>query len=143
MPLRPGLAEVLAVMQPRLHSSTYVFVSVADDTPMANLNVLASMREAEGLSLIMEEAQALACGFEPMFRAAWIQLEIQTDLVAVGITAALAEALTEYNISCNVVAGAYHDHLFVPYALAQSAMQALAQVQETARLQLQRSAQSL
>ena len=78
-----------------------------------------------------------------MFRAAWIQLEIQTDLVAVGITAALAEALTEYNISCNVVAGAYHDHLFVPYTLAQTAMQALAQVQETARLQLQRSAQSL
>ena len=51
--LRPGLAEVLAVMQPRLHSSTYVFVSVADDTPMANLNVLASMRKPEGLSLIM------------------------------------------------------------------------------------------
>jgi hypothetical protein len=43
----------------------------------------------------------------------------------VGLTAAFAHALGQAGISCNVVAGAYHDHIFVPYEQAERAMEAL------------------
>jgi hypothetical protein len=46
-------------------------------------------------------------------------------LAAVGLTAAVAAALTQENISCNVVAAYYHDHLFVNKADAERAMAAL------------------
>ncbi|MEY2817195.1 MAG: hypothetical protein RL275_658, partial [Chloroflexota bacterium] len=46
-------------------------------------------------------------------------------LEAVGLTAAVSKALTEANISCNVVAAYYHDHLFVPVKDADRAMDVL------------------
>ncbi len=49
-----------------------------------------------------------------LFRSAWITLTVHSDLQAVGLTAAFAAALAQADIPCNVVAGAYHDHLFVP-----------------------------
>ena len=41
-------------------------------------------------------------------------LEVNSALDAVGLTGAFANALAEAGLSCNVVAGAMHDHLFVP-----------------------------
>jgi Uncharacterized protein conserved in bacteria len=51
------------------------------------------------------------------------------SLGCVGLTAAFARALGYSGISCNVVAGAYHDHIFVPLESAQTAMQVLHQLQ--------------
>ena len=64
-----------------------------------------------------------------LFRAAWISLHVHSDLQAVGLTAAFANALGSVGISCNVIAGAYHDHIFVPLEKAQAAMQALQDLQ--------------
>jgi hypothetical protein len=44
---------------------------------------------------------------------------------AVGLTAAVSAALSREGISCNVVAAAVHDHLFVPLEEACRAMEAL------------------
>lgn len=42
-----------------------------------------------------------------------------------GLTAAVATALADDGIACNVVAGYHHDHLFVPAARAADAMESL------------------
>ena len=56
---------------------------------------------------------------------AWITLTIHSSLEAVGLTAAVSKALTEANISCNVVAAYYHDHIFVPIKDGTRALQIL------------------
>jgi uncharacterized protein len=52
-------------------------------------------------------------------------LTVNSALEAVGLTAAFATALGNSGISCNVVAGACHDHIFVPLELADAAMHVL------------------
>ena len=64
-----------------------------------------------------------------LFRCAWITLRVHSDRHAVGLTAAFATALGQAGISCNVVAAAYHDHLFVA---ADAADRAVAVLQELA-----------
>jgi hypothetical protein len=46
-------------------------------------------------------------------------------LDAVGLTAAFANKLKDYDISANVIAGYYHDHIFVQHAVAEQALAAL------------------
>ncbi len=75
--------------------------------------------------MVVEEAYATRAGLQALFPCAWITLSVHSDLQAVGLTAAFASALGKAGISCNVVAGAYHDHIFVPAEQAQRAMDAL------------------
>ncbi|OTP80042.1 ACT domain-containing protein [Caballeronia sordidicola] len=123
------LNTLLASMSPELQPGVYVYASVPFDTDMSALAPVATFREREGLTLILEESEALKAGIEPMFRAAWITLTVHSDLQAVGLTAAFATALGKANVSCNVVAAAYHDHVFVPIESAGTAMAALLQLQ--------------
>jgi uncharacterized protein len=59
------------------------------------------------------------------FVAAWITLTVHSSLEAVGLTATFSKALAENNISCNVVAAYYHDHIFVDAKDAAKAMKIL------------------
>ncbi|MGH8783393.1 ACT domain-containing protein [Paraburkholderia sp.] len=130
------LRVLLASMQPVLDDRQVAFVSIREnaDVPWDPLGpeVVATFREREGVTLIVELNAALQSGVPILFRAAWITLTVHSDLEAVGLTAAFASALGAEGISCNVVAAAYHDHIFVPLADAQRAMAALAQLQRDA-----------
>jgi len=117
-------------MNPVLNSGAFVFVSVKPGVSIGPEFVLASIREPEGLSVVMNEADARDRNLEPLFRCAWITLSVNSDLNAVGLTAAFATALGNAGISCNVVAGACHDHIFVPVHLAEKAMHVLRSLQE-------------
>jgi hypothetical protein len=83
----------------------------------------------EGLTLVVSENQALQNAWPILLRCAWIALNVHSDLNASGLTAAFSRALADDAISCNVVAGAYHDHIFVPVDLANKALSSLKRLQ--------------
>jgi hypothetical protein len=128
------LEQLLRSMQPVLNAGRYVFASVPVGMSVQMSQVVASVREPEGLSVVIERAVAAQLGLNPLFECAWITLTVHSDLLAVGLTAAFADALGRAGISCNVVAGAFHDHIFVPENQADSAMAALRGLQQQARI---------
>jgi len=123
------LNTLLASMSPELQPGVYVYASVPVSADLGDIVPLATFREREGLTVIVKEGEAQRAGIEPLFRAAWITLTVHSDLQAVGLTAAFATALGKANVSCNVVAAAYHDHIFVPIESAGTAVVALQQLQ--------------
>jgi len=123
-PIR-DLQTLLTRMQPVLHPGRYVFVALSPGHALDPEQIIASVREPEGLSVIVAEPTALEQGLSVAFVAAWITLTVHSDLAAVGLTAAFSRALARAGISCNVVAGVHHDHLFVPFEQAPQAMDAL------------------
>ncbi|MGL4767757.1 MAG: ACT domain-containing protein [Formosimonas sp.] len=125
-----NLRTLLRSMQPTLNDGVYAYCHVAHDFNLSSIDFIGAFREAEGLTLIVREAEALAAHWPILFRAAWLSLTVHSDLQAVGLTAAFASALGAAGISCNVVAGALHDHIFVPFEQAQAAMAALHQLQK-------------
>ena len=88
-------------------------------------------QEAEGITVIIPRQKADAAALPYSVVCAWITLTVHSSLEAVGLTAAVSKTLTEENISCNVVAAYYHDHIFVPVKDVQRAMTALEKIGET------------
>jgi len=126
------LDELLAALAPSLEPGQYVFCTLpATSKPPAGVEPLATIREPEGLSLVLPaEAGSdagLAC--DGPFRL--ISLRVNSSLNAVGLTAAVAATLAAAGISANVVAGYHHDHLFVPADRAEDAVKALRALSES------------
>ncbi|EJM58065.1 ACT domain-containing protein [Pseudomonas sp. GM48] len=120
-----SLATLLRSMSPQLNAGEYVFCTLRDGRLPTDLEIVGSFREQEGLTVILERSQAEKAGFSFDYVAAWITLNVHSALEAVGLTAAFATALGQAAISCNVIAGYYHDHLFVGQADADRALQVL------------------
>ena len=123
-----ALATLLRSMSPHLNDGDYVFCTLPDNHIPQGCEVIGSFREQEGLTLIVERQQAEQAGLNVDYVAAWIPLNVHSALEAVGLTAAFASALGKAGISCNVIAGYYHDHLFVGRADAERAMDVLRQL---------------
>lgn len=62
-----------------------------------------------------------------------VTLTVHSSLEAVGLTADFSHALTKAGISANVVAANYHDHILVPAADAERAVEALRQLSAASR----------
>ncbi|WNZ83166.1 ACT domain-containing protein [Pseudomonas sp. P108] len=120
-----SLTTLLRSMSPQLNAGEYVFCTLRDGVLPSGLEVVGSFREQEGLTVIVERSRAEQAGFSFDYVAAWITLNVHSALEAVGLTAAFATALGKAGISCNVIAGYYHDHLFVGQTDAERAMQVL------------------
>ena len=121
------LSVLLSRMAPALQTGEFVFATAETAGGLQLQDVVACIREPEGLSVVVPVAAAAGrCGALQHVRLAWITLTVHSDLQAVGLTAAFASALGREGISCNVVAGMHHDHIFVPVAHTDAAMAAVA-----------------
>ncbi|WP_454255960.1 ACT domain-containing protein [Pseudomonas sp. Marseille-Q8238] len=125
-----SLAVLLRNLSPRLNPGDYAFCCLSDGARLGNAEVIASIREPEGLSVVLPRHEADRLGLAYDYVAAWITLTVHSALSAVGLTAAFANALANQGISCNVVAGFHHDHLFVA---REDAAHAMATLQQLAR----------
>ncbi|GAA1119347.1 MULTISPECIES: ACT domain-containing protein [Kitasatospora] len=118
------LSALLSGLRPALNPGRYVYCTLPGRVP-PGLRPVVTVAEEEGATVVVpqEEADSLGLGYE--FVAGWITLRIHSALEAVGLTAAVATALADRGISCNVAAGFHHDHLFVPTADAERAVRVL------------------
>ncbi len=132
--LEQELAILIASLDPKLDQKIYVFCSHPNARygNLEDLSPLAFIREQEGLSLILEREQADRFGFAYQGLFKRITLTVQSSLEAVGLTAVISQALADHDLPANVVAGTYHDHLFIPERFARQAMTILAALQTRA-----------
>lgn len=116
-------------MRPALNPGRYVYVTVPGPAP-DGLDPIATVREDEGRTLVVRQEEADAAGLASDYVAAWITLRVHSALDSVGLTAAVAGELAAAGLSCNVVAGFHHDHLFVPHDRATEALGVLHRLAE-------------
>jgi len=121
-----GIVDIkvlLKDMKPVLDSTDYVFCTrkcFEINEEIMKLNPIGTFLESEGMTLIISKVKAdeNRFSYESVFNK--ITLEIHSSL-----DAAFSKTLTSYGISANVVAGYYHDHIFVPKDKAELAVEAL------------------
>jgi uncharacterized protein len=107
-------------LQPALFPDPYVFAAATGVPPGAT--PFAVIREDEAVTLVLTRDQADRLGLAYGYLAARITLSIGSDLAAVGLTAEVSRVLAAAGISCNVIAGLHHDHLFVDAARGPEAL---------------------
>lgn len=115
------LTRLLAGMRPDLDPGRYVFTTVDGPAP-AGVAPVVTVAEPEGLTLVVRQEEADAAGLAYEYVAGRITLRVHSALDAVGLTAAVAGELAAAGMSCNVVAGFHHDHLFVEHERASEAL---------------------
>jgi len=123
------LTTLLSNLAPALTPGVYAFCCLQDAAAAPpNVVPLATVHEPEGLTMVLlvEDAQGANLLFEGRFRC--IRLDVHSSLEAVGLTARVATALAEHQISANMLAGAYHDHVLVPEERANDAMAILSKL---------------
>ncbi|MCB0550149.1 MAG: ACT domain-containing protein [Phaeodactylibacter sp.] len=107
------LEALITNMEPVLNEGEYVFATVPNTASIPRESTVCEIKEKEGITVVVSKEDAAALGLPFEYVASWITLNIHSSLEAVGLTAAFSSALAQNNISCNVIAGYYHDHIFV------------------------------
>jgi len=122
-----NLDQLLRDIAPALIAGEFVFCCFEDSRygDHTDLEPIAAFAESEGLTLVIPKSRADEHGisYDSVFRC--ITLKVHSSLDAIGLTAAFSSKLTEHGISANVIAGYYHDHIFVQDKLADKAIAAI------------------
>ena len=121
------LQELIRNMDPELTGTELIFASFPGTRygDLESLQPISMVLEEEGMTLVLEKSLAERAGIEydGVFRQ--IVLRVHSPLEAVGLTAVVANAFAVAGISANVIAGHYHDHVFVPSSRAEEALSIL------------------
>lgn len=121
-----NLDSVLKEMRVYCDDKKYGFGCSANRPSVESEGIIGLFKEKEGITVIgiLEELNRInLTAVEGPY--AKITIEVHTSLELVGLTALLSERLKVKKVPANVVAGFYHDHIFVPYGLKDLAMKAL------------------
>lgn len=122
-----NLKILLKSMKPNVIDGEFVFITFKDGQygEHADLHPIAMFCENEGMTLVIPKASAEKEGlsFDSVFSC--ITLNVYSSLEAVGLTAAFSNKLADNGISANVIAGYYHDHIFVQIDTADKALKVL------------------
>lgn len=111
------------MLSPTLSAEEYGFASLPSGAACPpTLTPLATFAEDEGLTLVATVVSLAAHDIPHQPGFARISLGLYSALEGVGLTAAVATALADHGISCNMVAAYHHDHLFVPWDRRDEAM---------------------
>src|SRR5512133_1299126 len=108
-----NFSRLIKSIKPVLNEGEYVFCSFSNPNEVDLSEAIFTFKESEGLTVIFPMAIADDRQYKYTYASSWITLMVHSSLEAVGLTAAVSRALAESNLSCNVVAGYYHDHIFV------------------------------
>lgn len=126
------LQDLIRQLSPKLDAESYVYCTVpkARYGELEHLRPIVSIAELEGLTLVipLEQAQAEGLDYYRVFRR--ITLEGHSSLEALGLTSVVTSLLAERGITTNVIAGFYHDHIFVPNDRTDEALRALKELAE-------------
>ena len=130
-PGETDLSVLLATLRPQLQPAVYVYATWPPTAAVPlDLKPLGQFREAEGLTLIVTQAAADRAQLSYQYPCRLITLAVHSSLAAVGMLAAITQALAAAGLSTNVVSAYFHDHLFVPCDRAQAALDCLTALAE-------------
>ena len=114
-------------LKPKVLIEDYVFCNFPSSYygDHTNLKPIASFNEKEGLTLVIEKetAELNNLNYEGVFKC--ISLNLISSLTSVGLTAKISKILADNEISANIYAGFYHDHIFVPKETSHNAFKLL------------------
>lgn len=119
------LQQLLKTMKPEHNPGDYVFCKVGNLEGISLNEIEMFFKEKEAITVILKKEMADILGLDYSVVMSWITLTVHSSLEAVGLTAAFSKALSDKEISCNVVAAFYHDHIFVNKKDTVQAMQIL------------------
>ncbi|CAG5080361.1 Oidioi.mRNA.OKI2018_I69.PAR.g9555.t1.cds [Oikopleura dioica] len=114
------VSKLLTSVTPLVEDGLFVFTTSPDAKNCEGVKMIFHEREAATVILPLDVAKLK--GLEYTFPSKLITLNIHSSLEAVGFITEISRKLTDLKIPCNVVAGYYHDHLFVPEPMLEDAL---------------------
>lgn len=128
-----SLSKLLATLTATLHSPTYVFAVLKDESklpPFSEIEMFFREAKYEGITIITTQDYAESVGLEYAFPSRKITLDVTSSLDAVGFIAVVATRLAAAGMGVNPISGFYHDHLFVPLGREEDALKIIAKLAE-------------
>lgn len=130
MPAETNLSTLLKTLNPVLSTEEYVFCTTKEPfEKLIGLNPWAIIQEEESSTIIVtkEKADVTCLEYQGIFKR--ITLTVNSSLSAVGLTAVVTKKLSENHIAANIIAGYYHDHIFILKENGEKALELLIELE--------------